>query len=1020
MFHSRAKFIVVVLSLSIWMLPVWVSASPLPFEAPLSEKYLRVEVIVDEDFTSQCTQNKAEVTCKLSKYSQALLKVLSLDIKEGIKVKVVESRREVLFSFDDDKLRLQDRVLAGPPRWVIEIGYPETLIQSIEDELPFRPYPMPVQTVQLKRPSIAITKLPGDTDAEKTFGRCWDYWSQEEPELVKAYQECNKLQTMPNVNSEVRNAATKLKAEIVYKHSRRFSNDEKLAREYVGKEVFYIHDKIRHTVDKPDPIRYAITGKAQAATLVITNSDGQVVANDNIAEIKPGKIQEITWDGIDRTDKKSQLPTGTYTVSIALTKAPDADRSPSAQVYVKGKVIRYRSVQGLPKLMINDNKKLVNLSAVINPDSNKIGSEKPKQYFYMRSPDEDPRDKAIELLQAAQQASNRNERERARYILLTADLKSERSPSEAIEYLRERQKHFPQADPYLLAEEVRLLFQINSYDEAENVLRNIARLDITQDVLQHVKGSQQLALASLAYARALYTKSASLYREVHNSFPELLTQESGPLFQAAESFFREGSHELANILYQEFDDRFPKEFPNWIVKIRLAQLKAFKRPIEASNEMVALGQTLPEPEGNQLARLYSISLANKNNQMDSTSIKMIFDQVSNGAPTPTPYVLEELWLQQARSELQEGNLEEAFKYSQKIVREFPNSLLLQNARLFFQRLLLLQVDKLLREKRHHELFMLFLREKNLRFKQPQARSILHLYVARATRALNMFTIAIKMIQRGQIDEKYPRISALLTLEKTGIYRELVKEGDVSDATTRTYIDRFKRHVEEIQSTYLNKFDSYDYWSSLGYYHELQGDLRKAKQIYLYALNGPNMTPRDRLKLGESIFEVYEQIPDKEKGLHALKVLLQIHDEYSDELNMPVFRAKTLWRRVELCIDLNKWPNTVKAIKEYLQESQSLMSSQKTELFRTKDKRRQEELVSYIDLLHERRREALFYHGYALLKIGLVRQAKRQWDLLYKEASDGDPYGTLAEEELRMLTWRESTAPDLLKTLDVIP
>jgi hypothetical protein len=120
---------------------------------------------------------------------------------------------------------------------------------------------------------------------------------------------------------------------------------------------------------------------------------------------------------------------------------------------------------------------------VINPNSNKLGSEKPKQYFYMRSPDEDPRDKAIELLQAAQQASNRNERERARYILLTADLKSERSPSEAIEYLRERQKHFPQADPYLLAEEVRLLFQINSYDEAENVLSNISKLDITQDVL---------------------------------------------------------------------------------------------------------------------------------------------------------------------------------------------------------------------------------------------------------------------------------------------------------------------------------------------------------------------------------------------------------------------------------------------------------------------------------------------------------------------------------------------------------
>ena len=96
-----------------------------------------------------------------------------------------------------------------------------------------------------------------------------------------------------------------------------------------------------------------------------------------------------------------------------------------------------------------------------------------------------------------------------------------------------------------------------------------------------------------------------------------------------------------------------------------------------------------------------------------------------------------------------------------------------------------------------------------------------------------------------------------------------------------------------------------------------------------------------------------------------------------------------------------------------------MSSKQTELFRTKDKRSQEEIISIIDLLHERRREALFYHGYALLKIGLVRQAKRQWDLLYKEATQGDPYGTLAEEELRMLTWRENVAPELLKTLDAV-
>ena len=82
----------------------------------------------------------------------------------------------------------------------------------------------------------------------------------------------------------------------------------------------------------------------------------------------------------------------------------------------------------------------------------------------------------------------------------------------------------------------------------------------------------------------------------------------------------------------------------------------------------------------------------------------------------------------------------------------------------------------------------------------------------------------------------------------------------------------------------------------------------------------------------------------------------------------------------------------------------------------KNDERRKELFFYSDLDAERRREALFYHGFALLKIGLVRQAKKQWDLLYKEAPD-DVYGTLAEEELRMLSWRESVSPELVKEIE---
>ena len=110
---------------------------------------------------------------------------------------------------------------------------------------------------------------------------------------------------------------------------------------------------------------------------------------------------------------------------------------------------------------------------------------------------------------------------------------------------------------------------------------------------------------------------------------------------------------------------------------------------------------------------------------------------------------------------------------------------------------------------------------------------------------------------------------------------------------------------------------------------------------------------------------------------------------------------------------------MKAIKEYLVESQSVLSQMQSEQLSTKSDDRRQELFFYSDLDAERRREALFYHGYALLKIGLVRQAKKQWDLLYKEAPD-DVYGTLAEEELRMLSWRESVSPELVKEISATP
>lgn len=1005
MLKHRASLVSVLITSVSLFFSIVTSAAPLPFEEPLSEKYLRIEVVVDKDFSATCKSQPGKSTCRVSSNSTDLLRVYGADLKSWIKVNHNKSRREYQFSFQDPKIKLQDKVLDGPPRWVIEIGYEETLLRPVEEELPFRPYPMPAQTVQLERPSIAVKPISGETPDVVEFNKCYSLWEQNK--LRSAWVQCRKVSGTSEASDLVRASVTRLKAEIVYQHLKRLSRDEQKGRAYVNQYLFYLGDRINLTAGQPTELRYSISGDAGSATLSILNSDGQQVYEKGIELKQSGRVHKVEWPGVDNTN--SELPTGVYTVVITPQAAPDAKELPTAQTYVRGLVTAFRVIKGLPMLTIDG--QTVNQSSIIDPKTEQVGTEKPKEYFYMENPEDHPRDKAIELLQRAQAASQ-SERERARYILLASDVKYERYPNEAIEYLRKMQGRFPQADPYILAERVRLLLQIGSDDEAKRVLDQISQLDKRYEL---VMGSRLIALASLAYSKRDYVDATKLYDDVVKKYTGLLTKDPGPLFRTAELYFLAGRHKEAKVFYQEFLNSYANEFPSWIARLRLTQLNSYINPKEAEREMIDYGQSMEEPEGKQLAQLYSLTLSS--NSVHGPSPETVFKNI--GENQPTQYVQEELLMQKAKYMLSKGDVESAFNYSQQIVEELPDSSLLRTSSLFFQRVLLLQVDKLLREGRGEELFVLFLKEKGRRFREPDVRALLHLYVAKATRDLRLLEIAIKdVISQGGLPaaSKVPRIDALLRLELTGLYRELIQEGELEEDEARTTVNQFKQLVEALQKGFRDEFDSYDYWASLGYYHELEGDLRKAKQIYLYALNGPNMSPKERLELGESIYNVYMKIPDHEKALHALKVLLLIHDEYRDQLNMPTFRAKTLWKRVELCIQLEDWPSTVKGIKEYLAESQSLLSALQTEQMNTEDQKRREELIFHTDLDAQRRREALFYHGYALLKIGLVRQAKKQWDLLYKEAPD-DVYGTLAEEELRMLSWRETVSPEVLKAID---
>ena len=74
------------------------------------------------------------------------------------------------------------------------------------------------------------------------------------------------------------------------------------------------------------------------------------------------------------------------------------------------------------------------------------------------------------------------------------------------------------------------------------------------------------------------------------------------------------------------------------------------------------------------------------------------------------------------------------------------------------------------------------KKRNVVFAEPVVRGLLHLYVARATRELKMLELAIQdVISEGGLPggANDPKVSALLNLELTGVYRELIH--DNSDA-----------------------------------------------------------------------------------------------------------------------------------------------------------------------------------------------------------------------------------------------
>ena len=158
-------------------------------------EYRRVEILVTPDFSVDCQKRRSVVTCRINQrppqLARLMLAVGQTSMATFELVDVASGGTDIRFRLRRPDIVVQTKVLTGPPRWIVELGTALTIVGPIEDELPFRAYPMPTGTVKLSVPPTRVEPLRGDGEAVRQFNTCFDLWKSRRFE--QALTACEKV-----------------------------------------------------------------------------------------------------------------------------------------------------------------------------------------------------------------------------------------------------------------------------------------------------------------------------------------------------------------------------------------------------------------------------------------------------------------------------------------------------------------------------------------------------------------------------------------------------------------------------------------------------------------------------------------------------------------------------------------------------------------------------------------------------------------------------------------------------------
>lgn len=557
--------------------------------------------------------------------------------------------------------------------------------------------------------------------------------------------------------------------------------------------------------------------------------------------------------------------------------------------------------------------------------------------------------------------------EKARYALLSVDVLERIGYVNRAEELLSRkvlEYRDPESSVFFLAAQARILMQLGESNQAKQVLRKLREQRSESPII----GLAVLTLAELAYRQKNYVSSLGLFDSVRATWPRVWGANSTAVFQTAELYMLFGRLADAAVAYELFSKSKIKMVPEWLVKLRKVELVSATNPNEGAIQFRKLALSLPKNEAQDLAFLRHASLLK-----DRVERKRLIKALST-QPT-TLFVFEELVVQAIQLALEDGDLEQAFRFARSFWRRSPEADYLVRAPQLFDRVLLLEMRRLLAANDLYGALALFYAEET-QIRKHQTTGHLYLLAARVLRELAMLEEAAYVLQDG-LNNRDAGEPDQTTAE---IYRELA---------TLLRLDEDKFRLNEIDA-YLNTrfpktFDDPEYWLARAYNQAWSGEPKKiatARKMIVYAING-DIQDDDRLDLMTHLYEFDLKFGKPARAVKSIQAFIKEYDRVKKPRISDV-RALAFWRIAEVWFEQKNWKNAILSLSRFLRQ--------------------------YPD--HANRIEARFLLGRALLNFGDEKQAKVYWDIVAREDADG-LYGRLAKLEMQMLDWEANELPPLL-------